>query len=404
MNINSDKNQKELKKCLVQDTNNNFSSINNKSSKTLIEVRQLNLILNVDDDKANDYNEFHNLTEINKQNHSHHKELLQNIDNSHVIINNYKNQVDEVYQINNHSSASTSSPSNNSDEYIIELKNIHKSYLLGTEGIPALRGVSLKIKKGEFLMIFGTSGGGKTSLLNVIGTIDIPSRGEIKIFNNVINSTSSDKDLSLLRLTDIAFVFQSFNLISNLTVLENVELPMKILGKQSFKEIRERAEDLLKSVGLEKRLFHFPNQLSGGEQQRVTIARALSNQPKILLLDEPTGDLDTKNCDIVMKMLIDLNMNEGITMIMVSHDIGLRGYANRIVKMVDGKVNSIIENSQFERKSMIDELRRRVENKEFHLREGGENYKYSTDNHGSCNTYFRRVEDYKILERELKYK
>ena len=176
----------------------------------------------------------------------------------------------------------------------ISLRNIHKTYLIGIEGIPALRGISLKVKKGEFLTIFGTSGGGKTTMLNIIGTIDTPSRGDIKILDKLIKSNTSDKELSNIRLNNIAFVFQSFNLFQNLNVLENVEMPMKIKGKLSSKEIRNRANDLIKKVGLSNRINHFPNQLSGGEQQRVTIARALVNNPDILLLDEPTGDLDTK--------------------------------------------------------------------------------------------------------------
>ena len=186
----------------------------------------------------------------------------------------------------------------------IILRNIHKTYLIGIEGVPALRGVSLKIAKGEFLVIFGTSGGGKTTMLNILGTIDTPSRGDVKIFNQLITSRTSDKELSKIRLDKVAFVFQSFNLFPNLNVIENVEMPMKIKGELSAHERRQRAIELLTKVGLANRLNHFPNQLSGGEQQRVTIARALANKPEILLLDEPTGDLDTKNADIVMEILM----------------------------------------------------------------------------------------------------
>ena len=159
------------------------------------------------------------------------------------------------------------------------------------------------------MTIFGTSGGGKTTMLNIIGTIDTPSRGDVKILDKLIKSNTSDKELSNIRLNNIAFVFQSFNLFQNLNVLENVEMPKKLKGKLSSKEIRDRANDLIKKVGLSNRINHFPNnQLSGGEQQRVTIARTLVNNPDILLLDEPTGDLDTKNADIVMSFLLELNL------------------------------------------------------------------------------------------------
>ena len=225
----------------------------------------------------------------------------------------------------------------------ISLRNIHKTYLIGIEGIPALRGVSLKVKKGEFLTIFGTSGGGKTTMLNIIGTIDTPSRGDVKIFEKLIKSNTTDKELSDIRLNNIAFVFQSFNLFQNLNVLENVEMPMKIKGELSSKQITDRAMELIKKVGLENRVNHFPNQLSGGEQQRVTIARALVNNPDILLLDEPTGDLDTKNADIVMSLLMELNLLQGITMIMVTHDVALKNYGQKIVRVIDGKIHHEIK-------------------------------------------------------------
>ena len=135
-------------------------------------------------------------------------------------------------------------------EDIIVLRNIHKTYLIGIEGVPALRGVSLKVKKGEFLTIFGTSGGGKTTLLNIIGTIDTPSRGDVKIFDKLIKSDTSDKDLSNIRLNNISFVFQSFNLFQNLNVLENVEMPMKIKGELNYKKIKERALNLIEKVSI----------------------------------------------------------------------------------------------------------------------------------------------------------
>ncbi|KAF2077445.1 hypothetical protein CYY_001218 [Polysphondylium violaceum] len=229
----------------------------------------------------------------------------------------------------------------NDPENILTMKNIHKTYLLGIEGVPALRGVSMSIKRGEFICIFGTSGGGKTTMLNIIGTIDKPTKGDMKLCGKMINHKTTDKDLAFLRLKNIGFVFQTFNLLSSLTALENVEMPMILLGELSASERRERAISLLTKVGMKDRLDHFPSQLSGGEQQRVTIARAIANNPDILLLDEPTGDLDTVNTSIIMKLLTDLNKNENITLVMVTHDVGLKMYSDRIIWMRDGKIQRI---------------------------------------------------------------
>ena len=292
-------------------------------------------------------------------------------------------------------------------EDIIVLRNIHKTYLIGIEGVPALRGVSLKIKKGEFLTIFGTSGGGKTTMLNIIGTIDTPSRGDVKIFDKLIKSDTSDKDLSNIRLNNISFVFQSFNLFQNLNVLENVEMPMKIKGELNYKKIKERALNLIEKVGLKNRLKHYPNQLSGGEQQRVTIARALVNSPDILLLDEPTGDLDTKNADIVMSLLLELNLLHGITMIMVTHDISLKNYGQRIVRVIDGKIHHEIDVSIKDRKECIRQLYERLE-KKMGIREGTqssnisnniieeENDDQKNNNKKESKTVYRKMEDYPI--------
>jgi putative ABC transport system ATP-binding protein len=292
-------------------------------------------------------------------------------------------------------------------EDIIVLRNIHKTYLIGIEGVPALRGVSLKVKKGEFLTIFGTSGGGKTTMLNIIGTIDTPSRGDVKIFDKLIKSDTSDKDLSNIRLNNISFVFQSFNLFQNLNVLENVEMPMKIKGELNYKKIKERALNLIEKVGLTNRLKHYPNQLSGGEQQRVTIARALVNSPDILLLDEPTGDLDTKNADIVMSLLLELNLLHGITMIMVTHDISLKNYGQRIVRVIDGKIHHEIDVSIKDRKECIKQLYERLE-KKMGIREGTqssnisnniieeENDDQKNNNKKESKTVYRKMEDYPI--------
>jgi putative ABC transport system ATP-binding protein len=243
---------------------------------------------------------------------------------------------------------------------VIKLVNVHKTYLLGLEGVPALRGVNLTINDGEFITILGTSGGGKTTLLNIIGTIDKPSKGDVYICGLRIKYSTKDQLLASIRLNKLGFVFQTFNLIGSLTALENVELPMQLRGKLSREQIRKRAVSLLEEVSLGSRLDHFPNQLSGGEQQRVTIARAIANNPSIILLDEPTGDLDTRSTDIVMKILIDLNIKKKITMIMVTHDVGLKYFANRVVRMADGKVNKIETIDANARSEMIRHLDDRV--------------------------------------------
>jgi len=227
------------------------------------------------------------------------------------------------------------------EDVVVSMKNIHKTYLLGVEGVPALRGVSLTIKKGEHVCIFGTSGGGKTTMLNIIGTIDKPTKGEMILCGHMINHKTDDLTLAMLRLKKIGFVFQTFNLLSSLTALENVEMPMILAGDLTANERRTRAVSLLTKVGMGSRLDHVPAQLSGGEQQRVTIARAMANKPEILLLDEPTGDLDTANTAIVMKLLKELNKDEGITLIMVTHDVGLKMFSDRVVWMRDGKIQRI---------------------------------------------------------------
>ena len=305
------------------------------------------------------------------------------------------------------------------EEDVIVLRNIHKTYLIGIEGVPALRGVSLTVKKGEFVIIFGTSGGGKTTMLNIIGTIDTPSRGDIKIFDKLIKSDTPDQDLSNIRLNNISFVFQSFNLFQNLNVLENVEMPMKIKGKLSYKKIKERALYLIDKVGLTNRINHFPNQLSGGVQQRVTIARALVNSPDILLLDEPTGDLDTKNADIVMSLLLELNLLHGITMIMVTHDVSLKNFGQKIVRVIDGKIHHEIDVPIKDRKECIRQLYERLEkkmgiregtqssnisnNKEVDLEDDKNEILINTDNEREndkikkeSKTFYRKVEDYPI--------
>lgn len=221
-------------------------------------------------------------------------------------------------------------------ETIIEFNDLSKVYKLeGREDlIVALKSATLSdesefypVKRGEFVMIRGPSGGGKTTLLNLIGTIDTPSSGKLNILDENIDKDSSDSFLSNLRLSHVGFVFQTFNLLATMTALENVELPMILLGKLSEKERKKRAVALLKRVGLGDRLHHLPSDLSGGEQQRVAIARSLSNEPEILLLDEPTGDLDSRSTVEVMDILFSINRKgprgDGATpttLVMVTHN------------------------------------------------------------------------------------
>ena len=239
---------------------------------------------------------------------------------------------------------------------ILAMRNVHKTYLLGIEGVPALRGVSLNIKRGEFVVIFGTSGGGKTTMLNIMGTIDKPTKGELRICGTRITNSTPDSELSNLRLSKLGFVFQTFNLLSSLSAIENVEMPMILHGALSSEERKSRAKELLNIVGMTPRLDHIPAQLSGGEQQRVTIARAIANSPEILLLDEPTGDLDTVNSLIVMKLLTDLNAEQNITMIMVTHDVGLKNFADRIIWLRDGKIQRIENTPAWKKKEALEKL------------------------------------------------
>ncbi|EGC36698.1 hypothetical protein DICPUDRAFT_150789 [Dictyostelium purpureum] len=279
------------------------------------------------------------------------------------------------------------------------MKNIHKTYLLGIEGVPALRGVSMTIKRGEFICIFGTSGGGKTTMLNIIGTIDKPTKGEMKLCGKLINHKTSDKDLAFLRLKNIGFVFQTFNLLSSLTALENVEMPMILLGELSASERRERAISLLTKVGMKDRLDHFPSQLSGGEQQRVTIARAIANNPDVLLLDEPTGDLDTVNTAIIMKLLTDLNKKENITLVMVTHDVGLKMYSDRIIWMRDGKIQRIETVPEHSKKEHFQKLYREIESINQKQKDGITSVfveNNSINKRGSMSEY-RKPTDYKSI-------
>ena len=194
-----------------------------------------------------------------------------------------------------------------------------------------------------------------------MGTIDKPTKGELRICGHRINSATSDEEFAWLRLKKIGFVFQTFNLLPSMTAEENVALPMILEGRLSASEISARARELLERVGLGERLDHLPSQMSGGEQQRVTIARAIANRPAILLLDEPTGDLDTVNGTIILSLLLHLNRQESMTCIMVTHDTALKSYAHRVVHMVDGKVARLESIDEKLRQEMDDKLKLKVQ-------------------------------------------
>ncbi|MGB9960034.1 MAG: ABC transporter ATP-binding protein [Candidatus Bathyarchaeales archaeon] len=218
---------------------------------------------------------------------------------------------------------------------MVEAVELKKTYMLGKVPVEALRGVNLKVETGEFLSILGPSGSGKSTLLNLIGALDKPTSGKLLI-ENVDISTLNDGQLADLR-RKVGFVFQFFNLIPRFTARQNVELPMAIAGLNS-EERRKRAEKLLETVGLKERMNHKPTELSGGEQQRVAIARALANNPSFLLMDEPTGNIDSKSAYEIIQLIKKLNREKGVTIIMVTHDQRLAKEANRTVHMLDGQI------------------------------------------------------------------
>ena len=223
-------------------------------------------------------------------------------------------------------------------KHLIVVENLHKTYLLGTTAVAALRGVDLTIDKGDFIDIMGPSGSGKTTLLNLIGGLDTPTRGKIFLEGKNI-ATLKDNDLADIRRENIGFVFQFYNLLPQMTALENVLVPLHFSGKLSRRGKRKRGLDLLRLVELEDRSHHTPSELSGGEQQRVAIARAFANDPSLCVLDEPTGDLDSKTGVMILNLLRDLN-RRGATFIAVSHDATVSEFANRVFHMRDGKLTT----------------------------------------------------------------
>ncbi|MBS3133125.1 ABC transporter ATP-binding protein [Candidatus Woesearchaeota archaeon] len=218
---------------------------------------------------------------------------------------------------------------------VIRLDNVWKTYKMGEVDVQALRGLSLEVNDGEFVAIEGPSGSGKSTAMNMIGALDYPSKGSVYLGNHDITKLS-ESQLAVIRGRKIGFVFQQFNLLANLSAMENVALPMMFQGVSPSKR-RERARNLLESVGLGDRLNHRPSELSGGQQQRVAIARALSNNPEVILADEPTGNIDSKTGQAIIALLRGMH-REGKTIIMITHDHKLAKFADRIELLKDGVI------------------------------------------------------------------
>lgn len=222
---------------------------------------------------------------------------------------------------------------------LIHAQDLHKSYLVGKMPVYALRGVSLEILQGEFIAIMGPSGSGKSTLMHLVGALDSPTQGHV-VFEGQNLGLLNSNQLADFRLRQVGFVFQNFYLVPSLKVIENVMLPLVYANDLSKNEQESRATSLLSDVGLEERLNHYPSELSGGEQQRVALARALANKPRLILADEPTGDLDSKNGQVVIDLLKELN-SAGQTICMVTHDIRLAEQADRVVELFDGKIVTV---------------------------------------------------------------
>lgn len=231
------------------------------------------------------------------------------------------------------------------EEALIKVKDLCKIYNPGENEVRALDHVNLEIKKGEFVAIIGQSGSGKSTFMNMLGCLDVPTSGEYYL-NGTDVSTMKDNELSAVRNREIGFIFQGFNLIANLTAIENVELPLIYRGIDR-KTRRNLAIESLKMVGLEKRLHHKPNEMSGGQQQRVAIARAIAAKPPVILADEPTGNLDSASSREILGILKDMHKT-GKTIILITHDNGIADQAKRVVRIMDGKIESDTINEKFE--------------------------------------------------------
>jgi putative ABC transport system ATP-binding protein len=229
---------------------------------------------------------------------------------------------------------------------LIKLRNLSKTYDLGEVKVHALKEVSLDIQEGEFVALIGPSGSGKSTLMNTLGCLDRPTTGSYCLADEEVADLNADK-LALVRNQRIGFVFQNFNLLARTTALENVEVPLLYNPTCPRRDRRSRASEILHRVGLGERMDHKPNQLSGGQQQRVAIARALVNRPPILLCDEPTGNLDSRTSREIMELFSKLNTAEGLTVILVTHDLDVARRAKRALVLIDGEV--VIDTTDFDR-------------------------------------------------------
>ena len=228
---------------------------------------------------------------------------------------------------------------------LIKVKNVYKTYKTGEDSFNALNNVSLEIEEGEFVAIMGTSGSGKSTFMNMLGCLDVPTSGKYYL-NGTDVSEMTDNELSEVRNREIGFIFQGFNLIANLNAIENVELPLIYRGIDR-KTRHELAIESLKMVGLEKRMDHKPSEMSGGQQQRVAIARAIAAQPPVILADEPTGNLDSASSKEILAILKKMHKT-GRTVILITHDNGIAAQARRVVRIMDGKIESDTINPDFD--------------------------------------------------------
>ena len=223
------------------------------------------------------------------------------------------------------------------DKPVLRITDVVKTYHMGKVEVQALRGVSIRVEKSEFVSIMGPSGCGKSTLMHIIGCLDRPTSGDVKL-DEVDVDELDDNSLADIRNKKVGFVFQTFNLLPKLSAVENVELPLIYAGV-NLEERRKKAGELLEVVGLKERMFHKPSELSGGQSQRVAIARALANDPSIILADEPTGNLDSKSGEEIIRLFVELN-RRGVTLIIVTHDQDIAGHSKRIVKLKDGLIVS----------------------------------------------------------------
>jgi putative ABC transport system ATP-binding protein len=238
---------------------------------------------------------------------------------------------------------------------VISVKDIVKTYHVGDITVRALRGASMDVQAGEFVAVTGPSGSGKSTLMHILGCLDRPTSGQYVLDGQDVSRMSKD-ELAIIRNRKIGFVFQGFNLLSRTTAIDNVELPLLYNGTLKLKtsERRQRAMEALKAVGLGERFHHFPNQLSGGQQQRVAIARALVTQPAILLADEPTGNLDTRTSIDVMGIFQRLNIERGITILLITHEMDIAEYGTRFIRFRDGRIQ--IDQKVKNRRNAAEEL------------------------------------------------